>query len=156
MNPLFTSWLFFPSSRVVPFSPTADHAMHRLLLGSGFAEWKSMQTLQPDFPSDVPPPSSPMRPVKTIPTDVPVPEPFDVPVPDPMDVPPPDPRDVPPPKQRPDKDPIKDNWAFCDWSAVRSPGKGTWDGHGRTLLRDCHWLPATTVSPAVPIGSLLI
>lgn len=140
MNPLFTSWMFFPSSRVVPFSPTADHAMHRLLLGSGFAEWKSMQTLQPDFPSDVPPPSSPMRPVQPIPTDVPVPEP----------------RDVPPPKQRPDKDPIKDNWAFCDWSAVRSPGKGTWDGHGRTLLRDCHWLPATTVSPAVPIGSLLI
>jgi hypothetical protein len=43
-------------------------------------------------PSQIPP----ARPVKPIPTDVPMPEPRDVPAPEPIDVPPPEPGVIPP------------------------------------------------------------
>src|SRR5262249_46396835 len=101
MNPLMTSWMFFPSHVFLSFAPTANHGMDRLVLASSASERRSQHTsLVPDYPEDIPPQSPPKKTARPIPTDVPVPEVFDVPVPEPMDIPPPSTKDVPPPEPR--------------------------------------------------------
>jgi hypothetical protein len=64
-------------------------------------------SLDPGFPREDPIEQPPMRPIRPLPTDVPVPEPRDIPVREPRDVPPPDvsPKPIKPVPNKPDTRP---------------------------------------------------
>ena len=84
---------------ILRFVASPHQSLSQMLAASSgvWAERVALKVLDPGFPDDDPTVNPAEKPVRPIPTDVPVPEPMDVPVPEPMDVPVPEPRDVPPP-----------------------------------------------------------
>jgi hypothetical protein len=89
----FSNWL------ILRFVASPHHSLSQMLVASSgvWAERAAFKVLEPGFPRDDPAANPSEKPVRPIPTDVPVPEPMDVPVPEPIDVPPPDPGTVPKP-----------------------------------------------------------
>jgi hypothetical protein len=107
-----TMFRLFNTTVVMHFWASPHHSMNVLQNNwfnvRGDRSAFKVKVLDPGFPRDDPPETPPSRPVKPIPTDVPVPEPRDVPIPEPIDVPPPEPGKVPPaakPPKRPDPGP---------------------------------------------------
>lgn len=88
---------YLPTCLALHFCASSRNALSEMLSGSSDV-WtiRAARALDPGFPSDDPP-ALPIKPVRPIPTDVPMPEPMDVPAPDPIDVPVPDPGTVPTP-----------------------------------------------------------
>jgi outer membrane biosynthesis protein TonB len=78
-----------------------------ILRSSSWASDRKSKLLNPGFPVESPTEQPPIRPVRPIPTDVPVPDPKDVPVREPRDVPPPDasPKPIKPVPTKPDPKP---------------------------------------------------
>jgi outer membrane biosynthesis protein TonB len=103
MKRYFTWWIF------LPFWASPNNSIYDLILKStDFSASRRARSLDPGFPFEDPLQQPPVRPVRPIPTDVPVPEPRDVPVREPMDVPPPEPekpikpmKPNPPPRTNP-------------------------------------------------------
>ena len=83
---------FFTNSIALPFWASPNSSIYELMLRSRTGRRvRRASALDPGFPARRSGKEPPVRPVRPIPTDVPVPEPHDVPVREPMDVPPPDP-----------------------------------------------------------------
>lgn len=103
MKRYFIAWIS------LPFWASPNSSIYDLILQSnGWSGERRARALDPGFPSEDPIKEPPIRPVRPIPTDVPVPDPHDVPVRDPMDVPPPEPgvkpkpvKPIPPPRPTP-------------------------------------------------------
>jgi hypothetical protein len=91
---------FLATCCVMRLCASSNHSMSDLFFGCSSDVWTiraARNALDPGFPRDDPPQEPPKKPVRPIPTDVPMPEPMDVPAPDPIDVPVPDPGTVPTP-----------------------------------------------------------
>jgi len=99
---------FFASSNTLPFWASPNSSVYEMMLRSeDRSAVRRASSLDPSFPHEDPPQDPPVRPVRPIPTDVPVQEPQDVPIREPIDVPPPDPQQSPKPIKplRPDTKP---------------------------------------------------
>lgn len=82
----------------LPFWASPNSSVYALMLRSeDKSAVRRASSLDPGFPREDPVQDPPVRPIRPIPTDVPVPEPHDVPLRDPMDVPPPEPGKNPKP-----------------------------------------------------------
>ncbi len=101
----FTNWNWLHLS----FWASPSNSIYDLILES--SDWSAQRrarALDPGVPGEDPVEEPPMRTVRPLPTDVPVPDPHDVPAREPMDVPPPEPGVVPTPakpSQTPRPDP---------------------------------------------------
>jgi hypothetical protein len=96
------------NSITLPFWASPNSSVYEMMLRSeDRSAVRRASSLDPGFPHEDPPQDPPVRPVRPIPTDVPVQEPHDVPVREPMDVPPPNPQNPikPLPITRPDSKP---------------------------------------------------
>lgn len=101
---------FFASLLFLPFWASRNSSIYEMILqSSGWSAERRAKSLEPGFPREDPVEEPPVRPVRPIPTDVPVPEPRDIPIREPCDVPPPAPGVVPTPIRplptRPDSKP---------------------------------------------------
>ena len=101
---------FFEITVARPFWASPNSSIYDLMLSSSdMSAIRHARALSPGFPMEDPVPETPVRPVRPLPTDVPVPEPHDIPLRDPTDVPPPEPGKNPKPikpiPRRPDSKP---------------------------------------------------
>jgi hypothetical protein len=85
-----------------------NNSIYDMILRSG--DWTATRraaAMSPGFPREDPVKEPPIRPVRPIPTDVPVANPHDIPIKEPTDVPPPDvnPKPIKPLPQKPDTKP---------------------------------------------------
>lgn len=89
---------FFQFRLMLAFWASPYSSIYDLILAtSDMSASRRAAALAPGFPREDTVDDPPIRPIRPIPTDVPVPDPQDVPVREPMDVPPPDPNVVPKP-----------------------------------------------------------
>jgi hypothetical protein len=96
---------YFANCLILRFVASPNDSLTAMLFAASgvWAERAALKVLEPGFPHDDPVPRPAEKPMRPIPTDVPVPEPMDVPVPEPIDVPPPDPGTVPKPAKNDQK-----------------------------------------------------
>ena len=88
----------FLQSFSLPFWASPNSSIYDLILrSSDMSVIRHARALSPGFTVEDPIPDAPVRPVRPLPTDVPVPEPHDIPLHPPEDVPPPDPGKNPKP-----------------------------------------------------------
>jgi hypothetical protein len=97
----------FANMTALPFWASPNSSIYQMMLcAEDRSAVRRASALDPGIPMENPVKEPPIRPVRPIPTDVPVPETHDIPVREPMDVPPPDPeKPIRPLPTRPDTKP---------------------------------------------------